>query len=218
MSTAAPAQALELSQDAITGRIILKESGIGIPNLLVVVFSPPPVILLEGTPSPDVSGDRLGSVITGPDGSFSLSYDDSDFRIVNPQEQRPDLHLTVFAPEEQGAVPDGLVLFSSILQRQNGARTEQYIIRLTTDQLEKAGIPAPSEVLEDLEPSQNVVGRLHQLAARQNSILDGAFSAARTVVDTHRTRMAGFHQNFKPSLLTALSRLSSSPLDPGRFV
>ena len=80
MSTPAPAPALELSQNAITGRIILKESGIGIPNLLVVVFSPPPVILLEGTPSPDVSGDRLGSVITGPDGSAGAAPGSSPHR------------------------------------------------------------------------------------------------------------------------------------------
>jgi hypothetical protein len=184
--------------------------------LLVVVFSPLPTI--PGSLSGDVSGDRLGSVITGEDGSFSLSYDDSDFRIINPQEQRPDLHLIVFAPEELGASPDGLALFSSVLPRQNGARTEQYVIRLNTDQLQRAGISVPSEVLEDLEPSKNVVGRLQQLAARQNAIVDGAFAAAKSIVDTHRTRIAGFHQTFKPSLLTALSRLGNSPLDPDRYV
>jgi hypothetical protein len=206
-------------QNTVAGRVILKESGVGIPNLLVVLFSPPGIILFSGAPpTADVSGDRLGSVITGQDGSFALSYDDSDFRIVDPQEQRPDLHLSVFAPEEPGSVPEQLVLFSSILQRQLAARTEQYIVRLTTEQLQKAGIPVPSEVLEDLEPSQNVVDRLHQLAARQNEIIDGAFAAAKTLVDTHRTRIATFHQNFKPALLTALSRLPASPLNPGRFV
>jgi hypothetical protein len=105
--------------------VILKESGVGIPNLLVVLFSPQPVILLSGAPpTADVSDDRLGSVITGQDGSFALSYDDADFRIVNPQEQRPDLHLSVFAPEEPDSVPSELVVFSSILPRQLGARTE----------------------------------------------------------------------------------------------
>jgi hypothetical protein len=199
--------------------VILKESGVGIPNLLVVLFSPQPVILLSGAPpTADVSGDRLGSVITGQDGSFALSYDDADFRIVNPQEQRPDLHLSVFAPEEPDSVPSELVVFSSILPRQLGARREQYIVCLTTAQLEKAGIPVPSAVLEDFEPSGNIVARLHQLAARQNEIIDGGFGAAKTLVDTHRTRIATFHQTFKPALLTALSRLPTSPLNPGRFV
>src|SRR5215831_11822682 len=214
-----PALALSPAQNTVAGRVILKESGVGIPNLLVVLFSPQPVILLSGAPpTANVSGDRLGSVITGQDGSFALSYDDADFRIVNPEEQRPDLHLSVFAPEEPGSVPEELVLFSSILPRQLGARTEQYIVRLTTEQLDKAGIPVPSAVLEDFEPSDNIVGRLHQLAARQNEIIDGAFGAAKTLVDTHRTRIATFHQTFKPALLTALSRLPASPLNPSRFV
>lgn len=147
-----------------------------------------------------------------------MSYDDADFRIVNPQEQRPDLHLSVFAPEEPDSVPSELVVFSSILPRQLGARTEQYIVCLTTAQLEKAGIPVPSAVLEDFEPSGNIVARLHQLGARQNEIIDGAFGAAKTLVDTHRTRIATFHQTFKPALLTALSRLPTSPLNPGRLV
>jgi hypothetical protein len=45
----------------------------------------------------------------------------------------------------------------------------------------------PSAVLEDFEPSGNIVARLHQLAARQNEIIDGGFGAAKTLVDTHRT-------------------------------
>jgi hypothetical protein len=211
--------ALSPAQNTVSGRVILKESGVGIPNLLVVLFSPQPVILLrDAPPTADVSGDRLGSVITGQDGSFALSYDDNEFRIVNPKQGRPDLHLSVFAPEEPGSVPEELVLFSTILPRQFGARTEQYIVRLTTKQLDKAGIPVPSAVLEDFEPSGNIVGRLHQLAARQNEIIDGAFGAAKTLVETHRTRIATFHQTFKPALLTALSRLPASPLHPGRFV
>jgi len=124
MSVAAPA--LSPAQNTVAGRVILKESGVGIPDLLVVLFSPQPVILLSGAPpTADVSGDRLGSVITG---------------------------------------------------------------------------------------------RLHQIAARQNEIIDGAFGAAKTLVDTHPTRIATFHQTFKPALLTALSRLPASPLNPGRFV
>jgi hypothetical protein len=154
-------------------------------------------------------------VITGQDGSFALSYDDADFRIINPQEQRPDLHLSVFAPEEPGSVPAELVLFSSILPRQLGARTEQYIVRLTTKQLEKAGIPVPSAVLEDLEPSDNVVGRLHQLATRQNEIIDGAFGAAKTLVDTHRTRIATFHQTFQTRSADRSVQTPGIPPEPG---
>src|SRR5262249_11582211 len=111
-----------------------------------------------------------------------------------------------------------LVLFSSILPRQFGARTEQYIIRLTPEQLEKAKVPVPSAILEDFEPSDSIVGRLDQLATRQNAIIAGAFTAANKLVEAHRTRIATFHQTFKPALLTALSRVPASPLNPDRFV
>jgi hypothetical protein len=42
-------------------------------------------------------GDRIGSVITGQDGSWSLNYDDSEFLILTPTEKRPDLQLMVLA-------------------------------------------------------------------------------------------------------------------------
>jgi hypothetical protein len=42
------------------------------------------------------------SNVTWADGSFWLIYDDNDFKIINPQEKRPDLHLSVLAPEEPG--------------------------------------------------------------------------------------------------------------------
>jgi hypothetical protein len=212
--------ASQATQNSVSGRVLLKESGVGIPNLLVVVFDAAPIKLAgSGNGSADVVGDRLGSVITGPDGSFGpVIYDDIDFRILNADEKRPELHLKVFAPEEPGASPDGLVLFTSVLRRDNGARTEQFIVRLSTTVLEKAGIPPPSEVLDDLESPQNVVGRLNQLVGRQNAIIDGAFAAAKKVVDTHRGRINGFHLTFKPGLLDALSMLPASPLDPDRFV
>lgn len=34
--------------------------------------------------------------------SFGLTYGDNDFKVINPQEKRPDLHLRVLAPEEPG--------------------------------------------------------------------------------------------------------------------
>src|SRR4051794_28651398 len=62
----APETTLSQFQPHPRRHLILKESGVGIPNLLVVLFSPQPVILLSGAPpTPDVLGDRLGSVITG---------------------------------------------------------------------------------------------------------------------------------------------------------
>src|SRR5206468_9548040 len=80
------------------------------------------------------------------------------------------------------------------------------------------GIPIPSETPGDFEPSQNIVGRLNALVSRQTDIINGAVSAAKTLVETHRTRVATFNQNFRSSLQDALSKLPTSPIDPDRIV
>src|SRR5262249_38073336 len=96
--------------NTISGRVILKESGAGIPDLLVVLYdkdpgtksedalreAPPPIV---GHTAND-NGDRIGSVLTGSDGRFKLIFEDAEFQIRNAQERRPDLLIKVLAPEE----------------------------------------------------------------------------------------------------------------------
>ena len=210
--------------NTIGGRAILKESGAGIPDLLIVLYhasSAPslapaaPFITVAASHPP--AANRLGSVLTESDGSFTLDYDDSVFT-SNASGTGLDLHLSVLAPDEVGITPEAQVLYSATAPRLNAGRTESYLIRLTTAQLQKAGIPLPSEIPEDLEPAPNVLGRLNALVARQAVIVDGHIGAARQLVDFHRARFAGFHQTFKPALVAAISRLPASPLDPDRYV
>jgi len=207
--------------NTISGRVILKESGVGIPNLLVALFSavatipaPPGAPPSIGVFQPNV---RLGSVLTGDDGSFTLTYEDASFQ-SGAQSNRPSVQLEVLAPEEPGISPDALLLYSSVIVRQHAGAMEQYIIRLTTAQLQKAGITLPSETPEDFEPSANIVGRLTTLVARQTDLINGHVSAAQSLVETHRTRVASFSQKFKSSVQGALSKLPSSPIDPERIV
>ena len=143
--------------NTISGRLILKESGVGIPNLLLVLSSPIPHVVapsIPSAPAPDSAPppiNRLGSVLTGRDGAFVLTFDDASFQNTTTKIGRPDLHATVLAPEEPGVASDALVLYSSVVPRQNAGEMEQYIVRLTTAQLQKAQIPIPSEVSEDFE-------------------------------------------------------------------
>lgn len=208
--------------NTVSGRVILKESGAGIPDLLVVLYSAIGVIPIPPSAPPPASigitGDRLGSVLTGSDGSFTLTYDDTSFQITDPKSRRPSVHLSVLAPEEPGIPPEALLLYSSVVVRQNAGAMEQYVIRLTTAQLQKAGIPLPSETPEDFEPSANIVGRLTALAGRQKDLVDGAVGAAKGLVEAHRTRVASFNQSFKSSLQNAMSKLPTSPIAPERIV
>ncbi len=207
--------------NTISGFVLLKESAAGIPGLLVAMLNTAPTIPSApptGAPAASLPpSTRIGSVLTGKDGSFVLTYEDSSFSTAG-QNRRPSLVLEVLAPEEPGIPPGTLLLYSSVVVRQNAGAMEQYIIRLSSSQLEKAGIILPSETPGDFEPSVNIVGRLASLASRQASLVSGAISAAKSVVEGHRTRVATFNQNFKAAVLGALSKLPTAPLNPDRIV
>jgi hypothetical protein len=146
--------------------------------------------------------------VTDENGAFSVSIDDVGLQTSTGAGARGDLQLTVLAPEEPGVPPEALVLYSSTVPRQNAAATEQYVIRLTTAQLQKAEIPLPSEV----------AGKFKAMAARQNDFVSGAISAAQDVVLGHRTRVASFQQKFKTALQGAVSNVSATAIAPERFV
>jgi len=152
--------------NTITGKVTLKESGVGIPDLLVVIYdigpgTKPQENFSESSrlkyekkrndtlaPLPETEtnlnlGDRIGSVITAQDGSWSLRYEDTEFRILNPPEKRPDLQLLVLAPEDSDSDKPPIVLFSSKVLRINSGRIESYLIRILTQQLIDANISIP---------------------------------------------------------------------------
>src|SRR5437763_8020856 len=88
----------------ISGLVLVKETGIGIPNLLVAAYDceadtdparkaarPEPDELLRHT------GRRLGSVLTDSKGQFCLNAEDLAFP---GNDERPDLRIAVFAAED----------------------------------------------------------------------------------------------------------------------
>jgi hypothetical protein len=203
--------------NTVSGRVVVKESGVGVPDLLVVLFSLAPDVPTKPAQNGAATDFRV-SVVTNGDGAFEVTYDDADLGLVTPPETRPNLQINVLAPEEPGVAPESQLLYSSAVPREHAGRTENYIVWLTAAQLQKAGISGPSEISADLEPAPNVVGRLTALATRQSRIVDGAVAAAKQLVDAHRVRAAGFDRSFRPALLSAVSKLPASPLNPERFV
>ena len=209
----------------IAGRVVLKDSGIGIPDLLVVVYDLDPQTQSEdpkagqvAVPPTEVAGDRLGSVLTGQDGAFALTYENSEFQVRNVKEKRPDLQLSVMAPEEPGQDADSRVLYLSNGIRHNAGLTEHYLIRLSSDQLRKAGITPPSGLPEDGAPAADIVGRLTESETRRGKIADGALGVARQRMDSFRARLGGFTEKLKPALIATLSQIPSAIQDPERFV
>ncbi len=218
----------------VSGKIVVRESGIGIPDLLVVFYDvdphtkPEEVIsnLVSGSVTasasnntPGVLGDRLGSVLTGVNGAFELSDEDDAFRVRNAQEARPDLLLLVLAPEENRQSLEARVLYAATTDiRQNAGRTEQFMVRLEAAQLEKAGIALPTTAPEEVEAAPSLVARLTAVEVRDEEIAAGIIGIAKTRVEVSRSRFKGFRAAFKPALQKTLSRVPAALRDPARLV
>jgi hypothetical protein len=214
----------------ISGRVTLKESGVGIPDLLVVVYDADPNTRSEDELPPAISaappsslppdpsaGDRLGSVLTKLDGGFELVYDDSEFQIRNPQERRPDLVIKVLAPDEPGVVPETNPLYVSTVVA-NAGKNEQRLIHFTADQLLKAGISPPSSVGQSAEPAKGIVDQLTAERVQTEALNDGALAVNRQRVESYRAQVAGFATKIRPALTSALSAVPTNMIDPERFV
>lgn len=188
----------------IYGKVLVKESNVGVPDLVVAAYDserelqeiiagqmavpPPPVppITLQRPPGdlpryltelppqsqPDVLvppsppaaqnstdpldlgissdffkqlGKRIGSVLTDQNGSFTFDLDELHFQ---GNEERPDLVIVVFAPEDVHQMtrpypwpPEKRILYMSTVPRKDSGAEETYIIRLIQDQLTFFSIP-----------------------------------------------------------------------------
>jgi hypothetical protein len=142
--------------NVVTGRVVLGQTVSGLADLLVVLYDVDGQVdvndilarLFSGASDTNGNGlgriDRIASVLTGPDGSFTAAFDDREYRVNNDTENRPDLQLLVLAPEAANKTGKELLLHASEIRR-NAARKESWLIRLTSEQLQKAGVPLPED-------------------------------------------------------------------------
>lgn len=146
--------------NVISGKVIVKETGAGIPDLLVVLQDVDSGLTTSGysnaTSNSGELGDRIGSVLTGSDGTWSLSYQDSEFGIEDPTEKRPDLLLTILAPEDADRTEPPIVLHSSKVLRVNSGRNEAYLVRINEAKLTEAQIVLPADSKEKSSSNSKV--------------------------------------------------------------
>jgi hypothetical protein len=72
----------------ISGRVYEQESGLGVEGLIIRAYDKD--LLYD---------DLLGTIVTGDDGHFQLSYTESDFRELF--DRQPDVYLSIYAPPYQ---------------------------------------------------------------------------------------------------------------------
>lgn len=214
----------------ISGKILLKETNVGVPDLLVSIFDldpgtrPEEVIASIGNPNAPIATngqglpvDCLGSVLTLADGSFALTYEDEEFRIRN-QEKRPDLFLLVLAPEEAGKDLKSRILFMSTQIRQNAGRIEQFLIWLTKEQLEQAGIPTPSTENQSQDEPDDVIAQIKKVEEVRLKLGDGLGTINSMRISSIQQHKSDFEQKIKPQLAQDLSGVSPKLAGSDTFI
>lgn len=208
----------------VCGKVLLKETGVGIPDLLIEIYDVDPktepeiiVQFTQNNPdfaasSPDFwqnfSGDRLGSVPTNESGKFELIYEDSDFQRSEEEGKRPDLMVLVIAPEQMKDAPCPQILHISCGIRQNAGRVENYIIKLTKKQLEKADIELAQLITQEPEKPEVIIQKLTQTIERQEQISSGLREIATQKINQQREQ----NKQLEANTAQILESLSSVPV------
>lgn len=196
------------TRNSISGKVILKETGIGIPDLIVIIYDLDTVVGADGgTPTisrsastPASNGaDRIGSVLTSEDGSWALPYSDSEFRLSSPNEKRPDLWIQVQAPEDSDAGSPA-ILFNSKLPRAKSGRNEAAIIRITAKQLTDLGIPLPEADKEDMDPDSKVE-KFRRKKTAQKKLRDDLRTINKEFDESENPETVKMKKTFKDALL-----------------
>ena len=140
----------------ISGRVVVRESGEGVENLIVAMFS------AGGSAPSDVRdpslilrqvGRRLGSGATDYEGRFGLE--------IGPDRESAalELLLVVFPPDESESIEQPFAtspaekrpLFFTRLPRVTNGAEEAYVIRIPARELESVGLLSGSSVEQEVE-------------------------------------------------------------------
>jgi hypothetical protein len=135
---AAPKVVRKSAQNVVQGRIEISGTNSAAGTLVVRLFDVVAAAPEGGRPV----RHSLGSTITR-DGNFAIRYDDDQLKVRRPDGSRPDLQLTVSAPEGRGGTDVGPTLFESEL-RSSAARDECFLIRIELEDLTSRKIVPPA--------------------------------------------------------------------------
>jgi len=202
----------------IKGKILLKETGVGIPDLLVAVYDTGSGEISHGDSiSPDsdglrdFNGESLGSVRTDESGTFEISFGEED----TGREDAPDYLLFVLAPEEPGEDFTSRILHISSPVRRNAGELESYLIRLSGVRLKELGIPMPPQ---PAEAPETIVDRIAATAEANETVNSGIRKIHAKKLNTLRERTKRFTNELKPRIRKALSGVPESLRTSDTFV
>jgi len=202
----------------IAGKITSRGNDEGIPNLVVAAYDVTgmtPQGSRESSPSQEI-GRRIASVLTNDDGSFEIALD--DLRFVG-NEERPDLVLRVFAPEdvdEKTLAPlpsDKRLLYVSALPRRDAGAREAFFIRLPPDLLDRFGLSSGQrgstkpDLLRALERSQSERDVVREATKNRNAALHERSTQINALARRSTSGLNGIPPHLRNGLLVDLSKL-----------
>lgn len=202
----------------IRGYVIVRETGVGIPNLVVTAFDSggAPEIIRKQKPTAEVMkhlGRRISTVFTDEQGVFSISTEDLEF---TGNEPRPDLVIVVFAPEDiddpahpYPAPPEDRVLYMSLARIDVGAQ-EAFPIRLSLSVLRKKRIESSRGYVNSLDAQWDAQDAItNRLLQRHRFLLESKADARKEAVEkTRNLHGVPVAQRKSPFLVVGKANLS----------
>lgn len=207
---------------AVTVKILHKETGKPLPDLLVVLLDADnfgdPENATASISSVNLSGisnllpgsvagsaetyknfNRLFSGITDADGKTTATITHRDFNTGKENEQKPDLLLLVLAAEEPGLDLAKRLLYFSNDFRVNAGSNEAYIIKLNSALLKEKGIDIPNVVTNATIESKIAAYQTNSTEGEQfrSAILD----VEKAKIQASQTEVSTFKDQFKKLLV-----------------
>lgn len=173
---------------SISGRVIVKETGLGIPDLLVVIEE------LGG----DAERALRSSRITDRAGVFA-------FAMESLTDGQVKLQLTVLPPDEPLDGAAAPPVFATRTLQAAAKRDEQVLIRIPEEALARAEVPVPNDAAEDGASASQVVERMSASLRGRREIADSTRAAAVDEVTKARKQRESIDTVVKERLVESLA-------------
>lgn len=185
--------------NTITGQIKLQETNQPLPNLAVEVYT---IDRHNIFGSGEDAKIRLASGMTDIEGQFQISFEDPEFPITD-QPGNNNHGRKWYNPQVE--VKDGLIHLFTSEQRNRANRDETFVISLTSNHFEEAGIPIPGYV----EEAQDLKTALEK-SFDQAEQFEEVKALLKNKVDHARNKDEEKENRFINPFRNALSRLPDS--------
>lgn len=165
----------------IKGRIVVKGTNNGIPNLVVHGFDIDTPkkgknSSVEVNFEDNLPYDSLGSVLTNSDGTFQLQYEREDFSSIRQEDPRPEILIMVTRPEDSDEKHLDLssrALYTSLPVRYKAGKIETYFIRIPESELEKYNL--------NLESAKNILETSKAKITKNKILIEASKEVNKTI-------------------------------------